>query len=132
MIGLDTNVLIRYLAQDDPAQSKAAAVFIEKNCTKDQPGIINHIVLCETVWVLKKAYKYNKKIIIDVLKSILTVSEFEIPNRDIVDKAFEKYKEGKADFSDYLIGEINCYLKADYTVTFDKKTILNANFKLLK
>ncbi len=52
MVGLDTNVIIRYITQDDPDQSKIATAFIERYCTVDNPGYINQIVLCEIVWVL--------------------------------------------------------------------------------
>jgi len=56
MVGIDTNVLVRYITQDDLDQSSIASEFIEKNCTSDTPGIINQVVLCELVWVLKSAY----------------------------------------------------------------------------
>ncbi len=50
MIGIDTNVLVRYLVQDDLAQAKSATRLIEGTCTKDDPGFLNHLVLCETLW----------------------------------------------------------------------------------
>jgi len=56
MIGIDTNVLIRHLVQDDPGQSRAATHIMTKQCTRDDPGFINRIVLCEMVWVLESAY----------------------------------------------------------------------------
>lgn len=55
MIGIDTNVLVRHLVQDDPAQSRAASQVITERCTRDEPGFINRIVLCELVWVLESA-----------------------------------------------------------------------------
>ena len=56
MIGLDTNVLVRYLTQDDPVQSAQANAFIERELSPAEPGIIGHIVLCEVGWVLSRAY----------------------------------------------------------------------------
>ncbi len=60
MTGIDTNVLVRYIVQDDPAQSALATTFIEKNCTAKKPGFINLIVLCELTWVLKRAYRAER------------------------------------------------------------------------
>ena len=62
MIGLDTNVLVRYLTQDDPQQSARANNLIETQCTKNEPGWIALIVLCELVWVLRGAYNYKKSL----------------------------------------------------------------------
>jgi predicted nucleic-acid-binding protein len=64
MIGLDTNVLVRYVAQDDSLQSPIAAEFIETVCSEKHPGFINHIVLCETVWVLDRCYHTDKDTIV--------------------------------------------------------------------
>ncbi len=66
MIGLDTNVLVRYLSQDDPEQARITTEYIENNCNKNQPAFINHIVLCETIWVLQRAYKVNKTLIVPI------------------------------------------------------------------
>ena len=71
MIGVDTNVLVRYIVQDDIEQSKDATRFIEKRISSSNPGFINQIVLCELVWVLKRAYGYEKTIIFEVLEKIL-------------------------------------------------------------
>ena len=60
MIGIDTNVQVRHLVQDDPSQSRAATQVITKQCTRDDSGFINRIVLCELVSVLEIAYGYSK------------------------------------------------------------------------
>ena len=59
MNGLDTNILVRHLVQDDPVQSKKASQFILTTCTREVPGVINRIVLCELVWVLESAGSKN-------------------------------------------------------------------------
>jgi len=120
MVGLDTNVIVRYITQDDPDQSKMATTFIEKNCTVENPGYINEIVLCEIVWVLKRAYQYDKKVIIDVLHKLQMTSELLVENADNVRKATEAYISGNADFSDYLIAISNHQKGCTYTVSFDK------------
>ena len=61
MIGLDTNVLVRYLTQDDPVQSAQANAFVERQLSSAEPGIIGHGVLCEVGWVLSRAYGYTRK-----------------------------------------------------------------------
>ena len=74
MIGIDTNVLVRHLVQDDLSQSRAATQVITKQCTRDEPGFINRIVLCELVWVLESAYGYPKDTIAAVLEKLLRTS----------------------------------------------------------
>lgn len=132
MVGIDTNVLIRYITQDDPAQSQIATKFIENECSAKNLGLINNIVLCEVVWVLKQAYKYDKSTIIAVLRNLLSCSEIEILDRDCAWNAFQEFIAGKADFSDYFIAQINKQHNAQYTVTFDKNTSDNSNFLILK
>ncbi len=131
MIGLDTNVLIRYIVQDDPEQSVKASAFIEENCTPDNPGYINHIVICEIFWVLKRAYKYDKEIAIDVLQQLLITREFMIENAGYVGQALHAFERSDADFSDLLIGINNSKQGCEYTITFDRKAAQSAEFQLL-
>jgi predicted nucleic-acid-binding protein len=131
MIGVDTNVLVRYIVQDDIEQSKDATRFIEKRISSSNPGFINQIVLCELVWVLKRAYRYEKTIIFNVLKKILQTKEFVVDNADIVWIALGEYQKGEADFSDYLIASYNRYSDCTHTVTFDQIASNAKYFKLL-
>ena len=78
MIGLDANVLVRYLAQDNLGQSRKAIQVITKQCTRDDPGFINRIALCELVWVLESAYGYSKDTIVTVLEKLLRTSQLKI------------------------------------------------------
>ena len=98
MIGLDTNVLIRYIVQDDPNQSHQATKFIEENLSKDVTGWISHIVLCEIVWVLKRAYGYKKAILVNVIKQLLMTTELDIENPDVAWQALHEYEKGSAGF----------------------------------
>jgi predicted nucleic-acid-binding protein len=129
MIGIDTNVLIRYIVQDDPLQSKLAVTFMEKNCTKSNPGFVNLIVCCEIVWVLHRAYNYNKDTIIRVMKQILLTSELYVEDAETVRKSLHDFENGNADFSDYIISHINS--ECEYTVTFDKNAAKIPLCKLL-
>ena len=129
--GIDTNILIRYVIQDLPEQSKKATKFLERNCTVENPGHISLIVLCEVVWVLRKAYRYSKEDIFKLLLMILSAAEFSFESPAVAWEAVRQYKNGIADFADYLIGQINKLNGCVATITFDKQAGKSANFKLL-
>lgn len=131
MIGLDTNILVRYITQDDQNQAELATKFIEKNCTGTKPGFINQIVICEIIWILCRAYGYDKKLVIRIIGKLLQSSEIVVENSPIIWKALKEYENGNADFSDYLIALSNIKSGCDYTVTFDKKASGNKLFKIL-
>jgi predicted nucleic-acid-binding protein len=129
MIGIDTNVLIRYIVRDEPGQSAAATRYLEKHVSKRNPAYISQIVLCEIVWVLKRAYGYDKKVILQVIRQILGTKEFMVENAECARQAFQDYQNGEADFSDYLIGLSNRFHGCDYTVTFDRKAAPHPAFR---
>ncbi len=120
MTGIDTNVLIRYLVQDHPTESEAAARFIEGKCTREDPGFINHIVLCEIIWVLESAYHFKKPVVIEVLERILMTAQLMIEQKDEAWGAFQRFRNSKADFADCLIGYRNRTAGCRETVTFDR------------
>lgn len=131
MIGLDTNVLVRYLTQDDPAQSAQANTLIEQQLSAAEPGIIGHIVLCEVGWVLSRAYGYTREQVADALAALLTCRELQIEAPDLGILALQDYRQGTADFSDYLLGRAHQRLGARYTATFDRKAAKAPQFTLL-
>lgn len=126
MKGLDTNVLVRYLVQDDPQQAKRAERYIE-----DGLCYINHIVLCEFVWVLDAAYKFERNVIGGVLEQILVTAEFDIEDRDLAHAAVTDFQRTKADFADCLISRRNAAAGCESTGTFDKGVKGIAGFTLL-
>lgn len=132
MIGLDTNVVIRYLAQDDKKQSVVATYFIEKSLTSDLPGYINHITLCEIVWVLQRCYGVTKQQLREVIEGLLTTKQLIVENIEITWKALRAFDANNADFCDALIGQINIHSGCVRTVTFDKKAASLPGFDLLK
>ena len=131
MIGLDTNVLVRHLVQDDPSQSRKATQVITKHCTRDDPGFINRVVLCELVWVLESAYGFSKDTIVPVLEKLLRTSQLKIENVQAAWTAFRMYQKGKADFADCLLGAINRIDGCEWTVTFDQPASKLEGFQLL-
>jgi predicted nucleic-acid-binding protein len=131
MIGLDTNVLVRHLVQDDPGQSRKATQVIANQCTRDDPGFINRIVLCELVWVLESAYGYSKDTIMTVLEKLLRTSQLKIEGTQLAWTAFRLYQKGKADFADCLLGTTNRLGGCNETVTFDQTASKLEDFQLL-
>ncbi len=132
MTGLDTNVLVRYLVRDDVKQAKMAADAIKKTITSDDRCFINHIVLCELVWVLESAYEYTKKEIVDTLEKILMTRQFQIESKDLLHHALNDYRCGTGDLADYLIGRINQAGRCGTTLTFDSELKDSAIFRVLE
>jgi predicted nucleic-acid-binding protein len=120
MIGLDTNVLVRYLTQDDPTQSKKANVLIAAAAATRRRLHLDVIVLCELVWVLRGAYKLDKATVVDALQRILESGQFSIEDRDASREALAAYRTGAGDFSDYLLGSRNQKAGCEHTVSFDR------------
>ena len=119
VIGIDTNVLIRYIVQDEPRQSATATHFIETTLSGDEPGWIASIVLCEFVWVLEAAYRYARNPIAATLQRLFEVDRFRLESPSLAWRALDAYRAG-ADFADALIALGNEHAGCDYTATFDR------------
>lgn len=132
MIGIDTNVIVRYLVQDDPAQSAIATRFVEHSISPEEPGFITGITLCELVWVLAECYGANRKRIKEVLAGLLSARQLVVEEADVVWKALRDWEVSSADFSDALIGQIVAARGGDKTVTFDRAAGKLPGFELLK
>jgi len=131
MIGLDTNVLVRYLTRDDPAQYAKAASVIETATDRGEQCVVNTAVLCELAWVLDTAYDYSREEIAGALEQILATAQFEVERLDEARQALADFRATKAGFSDALIGRINRTLSAEHTVTFDRGLKAVETFRLL-
>lgn len=131
MNGLDTNVLIRHLVQDDPQQSALATQFIEGNCTQDSPCFIGPVTLSEVAWVLERSYKQDRDTIASVLEQLLLVDELVVGDPDTVWQAIRDYQKSNADFPDHLSARLNLAAECETTVTFDKKAGSQPGFTLL-
>ncbi|MBN2370925.1 MAG: type II toxin-antitoxin system VapC family toxin [Vicinamibacteria bacterium] len=131
MKGLDTNVIVRYMVQDDPGQSAVASRFIERECSEDNAGFINRIVLCELVWVLDSVYGYSRRQVADAIERILRINVFCVEDIDAAWCALRAYREGRADFADHLIAEVNRRAGCESTVTFEKAANDVEGFKRL-
>ncbi len=120
MIGVDTNVLIRYLTLDDSAQVARVDRFLERATQSDELLRIDKIVLCEVVWVLQASYGLGRGQIAEALGGILEARSFLVEDREIVRKALRAFRTGSGDFADYLIGETNRRAGCRTTATLDK------------
>lgn len=127
MIGLDTNVLVRYLLRDDPVQAARAERELERN----ERFLIDSIVLCELVWVLETGYGFSRTEIAAALERILATAQFEIESKDLALAALDDFRRSAADFSDCLIGRRNRAAGAPETVTFDRNLKGLEGFRLL-
>jgi predicted nucleic-acid-binding protein len=128
--GIDTNVLVRYLVQDDPQQARKASRFMSEECSADDPGLINRVVLCEVVWVLESAYNYPRAQVALALESIMRTAQIKIEDHQEAWSALREFQEG-ADFADALIAAVNHRLGCQYTVTFDRKAAGRPGFLAL-
>ncbi|AUT03851.1 twitching motility protein PilT [Nostoc sp. CENA543] len=129
MIGVDTNILVRYLTKDDENQWQQATEIIESG----EQCFIANIVLCELVWVLRgKPYQFSREEISNTIDLILQCATFELENRSIIYQAFQRLKKGKADFPDYLIGSVAQHLGCRSTASFDRKLKGERGFDLLE
>jgi len=121
MIGLDTNILVRLLVEDDLVQSAQAKHFVERRCTPESPGFINCVVLAELVWVLGSIYHFGRAEIAAAVETLLAGRDRVFEYHDDVQKALAEYKTGNIGFTDAMIARINLARGCEATATFDRK-----------
>jgi len=129
MVGLDTNVLARYILRDDPAQYEAAASVIE-TLTTDAPGFVTHVALAELVWLLRTAYGMPRQDRLAVVRALVRTDAFEFEDGESVVRALAASEEG-ADFADALIAASGEMFGAAETVTFDRAAAARLGWRLL-
>ena len=131
MIAIDTNVLVRFLTQDDLEQTRRVQRCFAAAKDHDESLFLNHIVLCECVWVLSYSYGFQKSAIIDVLDRLLATKQFIIEDKPSVWAAVADYRASQADFADCLIGIKNRNAGCDTTVTLDQGIAKLTTFRRL-
>lgn len=131
MIGLDTNIVVRYLTHDDPVQTPAAVRLVE-SLSEASPGFLSLIVVAELVWVLESAYRFKKSEVEQVLATLLRSKELVIERAEVVAQALRRFSASRADFVDCLIARCGNAAECDYTVTFDRNAAGAAGMKLLR
>jgi predicted nucleic-acid-binding protein len=131
VVGIDTNVLVRYLTQDDPKQSAVATRFVEGRLSAENPGFVSLITLCEIAWVLADAYGADRKRIRATVETLLATKQLVVERAELVWKALRAWESVSADFGDALIGQIAIAHGAKKTVTFDRTAAKLSGFELL-
>ena len=120
MIGLDTNVLLRYLTQDDPAHSPRATEIIEQRLTAEEPGFVSLVSVLEVVWVLKSLFKRSRQQIANDVEMLLAADTLEIQNEQEVYYALVALRNGSGTFENALIGALGAWKGCSATLTFDE------------
>lgn len=131
MIGIDTNVLVRYLAQDDETQSPAASRIVD-GFTPEAPGFISQVALVETVWVLARSYKMGREAVADTIEALLRARELVVEGAEAGYLALATYRATTADFSDALIAHGGRLAGCRETLTFDKGAASAAGMRLIE
>ncbi len=121
MIALDTNVLLRYLAQDDPVQSPQAGEIIERRLSARNPGFVSLVCILEIVWVLGSLYKRTRGEIAQHIEMILAADSLEVQNEQEVYQAVVALRNGAGSFEDALIGSLGIWKGCSATLTFDER-----------
>ncbi len=131
MIGLDTNVLVRYLAQDDPTQSAQATALIEQRLSPQDPGFVSVIAMVETAWVLERAYGLASAELAATIERLLQADALVIEAEQQVFTAMMALRQGRGAFADALIAALGRRAGCSHTVTFDRKALRLPGFASL-
>lgn len=130
MIGLDTNVIVRYVTQDDPVQASAATKLID-SLSPEAPGFIAMIVTVELIWILQSCYHAKRNEIARVMETLLRSKELMVERADLVWLALRRFTAGNADFADCLIERCGSAAGCQHTVTFDQNAASAAGMQSL-
>jgi len=131
VIGIDTNVLVRYIAQDDAVQSVQASALIEQQCSAEAPGFVGVVVLVELVWVSESCYGATRAEVADIVRRILSIRQLAVQEAELVWKALRLFEVGKADFSDCVIKGAADAAGCTVIMTFDRRAAATAGMTLL-
>lgn len=128
MIALDTNVLVRFLVEDDPAQTERAKALLQKAVDSDDPCYVSEVALCELVWVLERSYKIRRAEIGRVLGRLLRARHLAFFAVERLSRALEAYGARQGDFADYVIQEHARSAGCEAVVTFDRDLLKESGF----
>lgn len=132
MRGIDTNVLVRLLVNDDAAQFEASTAFVRTEADRGEPVLLSLLVLLEAEWVLRSRYGRGKDAIADAFSALLATTDLRFEDEASVEIALRRWRSGPADFADCLIAARNEALGCDATVTFDQRAAACDGFERLE
>jgi len=130
VIGLDTNILVRYLTQDDQIQSAKAQEIVERRLTGEKPGFVSIVAMVETVWVLERAYRLRPHEIVGAVERMLQTDVLVVENEQEVFTAMIALKEGQGSFADAVIAALGARVGCSSTLTFDRQALRLPGFEL--
>jgi len=128
MLGLDTNVLVRLLVNDEPAQADRARRLVERCAAAGEPVFVSLLVLLETEWVLRSRYGFEKAKVRIAMDALLETREFTIEREEAVEIALFHWDESAADFADCLIAACHQSHGCRATATFDARATRSPGF----
>ena len=129
MIGLDTNVIVRYLVQDEPGQAAQATSLME-SLTETEPGFVSIVTAVELSWVLTRAYHVERDALADIVEGLLASRELVLQHAEVVREGVGGLREG-ADFADVVIAELDRAAGCAHTVTFDRRAIQRSGMVMI-
>ena len=131
MIGIDSNVLIRFIVKDDPVQAETAAKKLRAIRASGDRAFVNAVVLCETLWVLDSVYGYPRDLIAQAVERIFQIKHFALEHADLIRPTLHDYRLSRIGFADCLIGRINADAGCAKTLSYDKATARLPHFEVL-
>jgi predicted nucleic-acid-binding protein len=131
MIALDTNVLVRFLVEDDRSQAERARKLLAGIDARNDRCCITDIVLCELVWVLASCYGISRAEIGATIKKLIATRQLSFSSTDRVHRVVESFLSGAGDFADYLIREQAREAGCSAVATFDRKLLKEKGFSPL-
>jgi predicted nucleic-acid-binding protein len=131
VIGLDSNVLVRYVAQDEPRQSARASRLLEDELTTDRPGFVSLVVLAETAWVLESVYAADRATVLRVVRGLLAAANLRVQEPEAVALAADDVESTAIDFGDALIARVARSHGCAHTLTFDRRAARQRGFQAL-
>jgi predicted nucleic-acid-binding protein len=130
MIGLDTNILVRYFIKDDPEQARLAVNLIY-SLSPTEPGWIGVAIFMELDWVMNNVLKVKKDRVVEIFDTLLASQELVVENANTVREALQLYRSRNTDFSDCLIASAAKAAGCSRTVTFDRIAARDAGMELI-
>ncbi len=130
MIGLDTNVLVRYIMQDDTKQSPLATRLVE-SLSAEAPGFVPLVSVVELAWVLSSAYELDRAQLVEAFEGLLRTKEIVVDRAEIVWKSLRIFQSDNADFADCLIERSAASAGCERTMTFDRSAVKGCGMTLV-
>jgi predicted nucleic-acid-binding protein len=130
MIGLDTNIIVRYLVQDDPVQSSKATEIIERRLSEENPGFVSAVAIAETVWILDRVYGLSDHEVAAAIERTLQTDVLLVENEQEVFASMVALRDGNGSFADALIAALGAKAGCVHTLTFDRKALRLPGFEL--